>query len=145
MVTADQPGGAPARPHLSVQTGFDRCYTADIVVTDTLAPLLGDSELQPLTITDIVYIVGLGRVVTSTTSWRRAQGDARRLTEHDLTRHVPMAQKLPAEIAFSTILWHARPEVYKAMKHCCRVENSKWQMRQAVTAPETLSEKGVFW
>ena len=38
MVTADQPGGAPARPHLSVQTGFDRCYTADIVVTDTLAP-----------------------------------------------------------------------------------------------------------
>ena len=38
MVTADQPGGAPARPHLSVQTGFDRCYTADIVVTDALAP-----------------------------------------------------------------------------------------------------------
>ena len=38
MVIADQPGGAPARPHLSVQTGFDRCYTADIVVTDTLAP-----------------------------------------------------------------------------------------------------------
>ena len=140
MVTADQPGGAPARPHLSVQTGFDRCYTADIVVTDTLAPLLGDSELQPLTITDIVYIVGLGRVATSTTSWRRAQGDARRLTEHDITRHVPMAQKLPAEIAFSTLLRHACP-VYKAMKNCCRVENSKWRMRQAVTAPE----KCVFW
>ena len=38
MVTANQPGGAAARPHLSVQTGPDRCYTADIVVTDTLAP-----------------------------------------------------------------------------------------------------------
>ena len=104
MVTANQPGGAAARPHLSVQTGFDRCYIADIVVTDTLAPLLTGSELQPLTITDIVYIVGLGRVVTSTTSWRRAQGDARRLTEHDITRHVPMAQKLRVKIAFSTLL-----------------------------------------
>ena len=137
MLTADQPGAASGR-RMSAQTGFDRCYTADIVVTDTIAPLLGHehSGPQPFSMTDIVYIVGLGRMVISTTSWQRAQGDPRRLTESDVTRHVPMAQQLAVEIAFSTAMRHARPEVYKAMKKCCGAQGSKWRMRQAVTAPE---------
>ena len=137
-----------ARP-MSMETGPHCCCNAQIVVTDTLAPLLTpQSDSHHMSVADAIYIVGLGRLVTSTTSWHRARNDPRRLTQFQVTDHEPMALKLGVEITFSAALREARPEVYKALKHCCKVDKSKWRMRQAMTADvgrEWLGDEQDVW
>ena len=138
MLIVPQPAGLTAggRP-MFMETGPHRCFNAQIVVTDTLAPLLiQQSGSHHMSLVDAIYIVGLGRMVTSTTSWCRATGDPRRLTEQQVTDHEPMVLKLAIDISFSRTLRAVRPEIYKALKQCCRVARSKWHMRQAVTAEE---------
>ena len=137
MLIVPQPEAIPGARPMSMETGPHRCFNAQIAVTDTLAPLLArQSDSQHMSLVDAIYIVGLGRMVTSTTSWCRATGDPSRLTEQQVTDHEPMVLKLAVDIAFSRKLPVVRPEIYKAFKRCCRVAKSKWCMRQAVTAEE---------
>ena len=122
---------------MSVQTGKLRCHTANLVVTDTLAPLLRhESGGHQISVSDAIYIIGLGRMATSTKSWQGAGGDPSRLTQQELVAHQAMARKVAVEILFSKALAHANPDVYKAVKLCCTAWKSKWRMRQAVTAAE---------
>ena len=137
MLIAPQPEASPGVRQMSMETGPHRCFHAQIVVTDTLAPLLTQhSDTHHMSVADAIYIVALGRMVTSTTSWHRATNDPRRLTGQQVTAHEPMVSKLAIDIAFSATLRAIRPEIYKALRFCCSVEKSKWCMRQAVTAEE---------
>ena len=137
MLIVPQPEAIPGVRPMSMETGPHCCFKAQVVVTDTIAPLLTQqADSHHMSLVDAIYIVGLGRMVTSTTSWCRATGDPRRLTEQQVTDHEPMVLKLAVDIAFSQTLRGVRPEIYKALKQCCRVARSKWCMRQAVTAEE---------
>ena len=54
---------------VSVQTGNQRCHTAELVVTDTLVPLLrNEAGVHHMSVCDAIYIIGLGLKVTSTKS-----------------------------------------------------------------------------
>ena len=139
LLVANQPeAGLTA---VSVETGEQRCNAANLVVTDSLGPLLKHQRQDghEMSVTDAIYIVGLGRIVTSTESWQDAGGDPKRLAQQQLVHHKAMAQKSrsPVEITFSKALKQARPEVYKAVKVCCKAWRSKWRMKEAcLTAPE---------
>ena len=85
---------------------------------------------------DAIYIIGLGRMVTSTKSWQGAAGDPSRLTQQELVGHQAMVRKVKVDIAFSKALAQARHEVYKAVKLCCKTWKGKWRLRQAGAAPE---------
>ena len=51
---------------VSVQTGNQRCHTAELVVTDTLAPLLrNEAGVHHMSVCDAIHIIGFGRMVTS--------------------------------------------------------------------------------
>ena len=120
-----------------VQTGNQRCHTAELVVTDTLAPLLrNDAGVHHMSLCDAIYIIGLGRMVTSTKSWQGAAGHPSRLTQQELVGHQAMVRKVAVNIAFSQALAQARPEVYKALRFCRDALKSKWKLRQEVSAPE---------
>ena len=122
---------------VSVQTGNQRCHTAELVVADTLAPLLrSEAGVHHMSVCDAIYIIGLGLKVTSTKSWQGAAGHPSRLTQQELVGHQAMVRKAAVDIAFSKALAEARPEVYKALKLCCKAWKGKWRLRQAGTAPE---------
>ena len=106
---------------MSVQTGNQRCHTAELVVTDTLAPLLRNEagvHHVIMSVCDAIYSIGLGRMATPTKSWQGAAGDPSRLTQQELVGHQAMVRKVAVDIAFSKALAQARPEVYKALRFC---------------------------
>ena len=81
-----------------------------------------------MSVCDAIYIIGLGRMVTSTKSWQGAVGDPNRLTQQELVGHQAMVRTVAVDIAFSKALAEARPEVYKALKLCCKAWKGKaWQ------------------
>ena len=125
MLIAPQHAAVPNQRPMSMETGPHRCFNAQIVVTDTLAPLLAPHcDGHQMTLADAIYIVGLGRMVTSTTSWYRASSDPRRLTQQEVTAHEPMVCKVATDINFSRTLRAIGPEIYKALKQCCNVEKA---------------------
>ena len=123
---------------LRVQVGWGRCASADLVVVDTIAPLLDGQVVDPhagLTAADALFIVGFGKPVVQYGQWLRARCIPSELRNADTVCHQAIIGK-PAKLVFSSRLLNVERETYRAARRCCKAARSKWTIRQAMTADE---------
>jgi hypothetical protein len=129
---------------LTVKVGWDRCRGADLVVVDTIAPLIGGQaadHTQAMTAADALLIIGLGKTVVPYGSWMRAKCDPGELTAVDAICHESMI-KTPAKLVFSPALRNIERDAYRAAMACCAAGGSKWEFRKALTAGECQKKTG---
>ena len=128
---------------LSVQVGWDRCASANLVVVDSIAPLFDGQAVDPhagLTAADALFIVGFGKLVVQYGQWLRARCNPVELTALDTVCHQAGIER-PAKLVFSSSLLKVERETYRAVRKCCKAHGSKWAMRQAMTADECGGEE----
>ena len=111
-------------------TGADKCATADLVVVKDLETLYGSAGdgADDDWFRDRIYIYGLGKPVTTESSWEIAERDPKKLAKGSVVHHLAASSTRDASISYTTWFELHHAQMFAALKRCSKLTNpmSKW-------------------
>ena len=117
--------------HVRVFIGYHACKTAHLVILDTMDRLHQVVPVNETWVMALLYIVGLGKPVTTLDAWIKLRGDVRSPD----ARRVVINHKAGNKSRTQTVEFHIAgefegrfPEVASALRACVDGEGSAWKI-----------------
>ena len=127
-----------------VLAGVHRCRDAQLVVLDTIARLHEILPADASSVIHMIYIMGLGKQVTTLDSWTHLRGDfSTQGAARSVIKHQAVSETTRVEFVLAQNFKNAYPEVIAALRACVSPEKSKWSIVRELSARPGVSLKQV--
>lgn len=114
-------------------TGRWRCCNADLVVVDDLSRLHDCPD--DTAVNQVLSVVGLGKPVITSASWKLARGDHNLVPKESVIRHRPLAREKQVAFVYDGHFEARAGNVLDTLKHLSRIPQSTWTVVRAGAAP----------
>ena len=100
-------------------SGHDGIAKADLVVIKDLSDLYSSAEVSvdDRWLRDRIYIFGLGKSVTTESSWEIAERNPKKLPRGSIVHHAPVARTTPWRITYTS---EFKDECFRGVQHSHR-------------------------
>ena len=134
--------------HVRCAIGYHACQSADLIVLDTIDRLHQVVPISETWVIALLYIVGLGKPITTLDAWIKLRGDvrspdARRVVINHIAGSTPSRKIQTVEFLIGRAFGVNHPEVKSALMACGAGEKRSWKVVKQFTSNPGRKTKQV--